>query len=206
MGYTTDFEGRIEIEPALNDLEIRYLIRFSETRRMDREKGPYFIGGAGYAGQDCGPDEIYNYNKPHSSQPGLWCQWLPTEDGTALVWNGAEKFYEAAAWMQYLMDHFVGCVPAAKEELRELTDVGDFLQGHVCNGAISAQGEEPSDMWLLEVKDNQVFVQDLVLTTSGESVPVATSKAKQLSAPAPKQLTRVAASDGKSVLPESGNG
>lgn len=196
MGYTTDFEGRIEIEPALNEIEITYLNRFSETRRMDREKGPYFVGGHGYAGQGNGPDKIYNYNNPHPSQPGLWCQWVPTDDGTALVWNGHEKFYEAAEWMQYLMDHFVGYMPTAITELRELTDVGDFLQGHVCNGTISAQGERPSDTWLLEVKDNQVFVQDLVLTPSGESIPVATSKAKQLSAPAPKQLTRAAASDG----------
>ncbi len=195
MGYTTDFEGRIEIEPALNEIEITYLNRFSETRRMDREKGPYFVGGDGYAGQGDGPDEVYNHNNPHHSQPGLWCQWVPTDDGTALVWNGHEKFYEAAEWMQYLMDHFVGYTPAAITELRELTDVGDFLQGHTCNGAIAAQGEDPSDVWLLIVKDNQVFVQDLVHTTSGELRPVATSAAKQLSAPV---------SAGNNVLPESG--
>ncbi len=201
MGYQTEFEGTITIEPALNAEEIVYLNKFAETRRMDRENGPYFVDGYGYVGQGNGPDEIFHHSNPPAGQPGLWCQWVPTEDGdgTTLEWNGHEKFYEAAKWMQYLMDHFIGSTPAAKSVL-------PFLQGHVCNGAISAQGEEPSDMWLLEVKDNQVFVQDLVLTPSGESIPVATSKAKQLSAPAPKQLTRVAASDGKSVLPESGNG
>lgn len=188
MGYTTDFEGRVEIEPALNAEEITYLNKFSDSRRMDRENGPYFVDGNGFAGQDHGPDEIYDHNKPHSSQPGLWCQWVPTDDGTALVWNGAEKFYEAAAWMQYLVDHFIGSSPVAKAEL-------SFLQGHVCNGTISAQGEEPGDAWLLEVRDNQVFVQDLVLTTSGEPIPVATSKAKLLVAPV---------TTGKSVVPVSG--
>lgn len=180
MGYTTDFEGRIEIEPALNVDEIAYLNKFSETRRMNRENGPYFVDGAGPNGQGNGPDEVYEHNHPHSSQPGLWCQWVPTDDGTALVWDGGEKFYESAEWMQYLMDHFVGFSPAAKSEL-------PFLQGHCCNGTISAQGEDPGDAWLLIVKDNQVLVQDLVHTAAGDSVPVATSSAKQLSSP-PKQL------------------
>lgn len=180
MGYTTDFEGRIEIVPALNAEEIAYLNKFSDSRRMDRWNGPYFVDGAGPNGQGNGPDEIFDHNKPHSSQPGLWCQWVPTDDGTALEWDCGEKFKESAAWMQYIMDHFVGSTPAAKSEL-------PFLQGHVCNGAISCQGEDPGDAWLLIVKDNQVFTQDLVHTPTGEPMPVATSSAKQLSTP-PKQL------------------
>ncbi len=191
MGYQTEFEGRIGIEPALNAEEIAYLLKFSETRRMDRENGPYFVDGNGFAGQDNGPDQVYNHNKPHSSQPGLWCKWAPTEDGTALEWNEHEKFYDAAEWMQYIMDHFIGSTPAAKIKL-------PFLQGHVCNGVISAQGEEPGDAWLLGVKDNQVFVQDLVLTASGEAIPVATDSSRM--------LTRADAPAGKSVLPESGDG
>lgn len=178
MGYQTEFEGRIEIEPALNAEEIAYLNKFAETRHMDRERGPYFVDGT-YGGGD--ESDVHSYNKPHSSQPGLWCKWAPTEDGTALEWNEHEKFYDSAEWMQYLMDHFVGSTPAAKAEL-------PFLQGHVCNGIISAQGEEASDAWLLIVKDNQVFIQDLVHTASGDPVPVATSIDKQIAAP-PKQLT-----------------
>ncbi len=190
MGYTTDFEGRIEIEPALNAEEIAYLNKFSETRRMDREKGPYFVDGDGMCGQGDGPDEVYEHNHPHSSQPGLWCQWVPTEDGTALEWNGHEKFYDSAEWMQYLMDHFVGYTPAAKSEL-------PFLQGHACNGTISAQGEKASDAWLLIVQDNQVFVQDLVHTVSGDPVPVATSIDKQIAAPSPIGISFVPESDDK---------
>lgn len=188
MGYTTDFEGRIEIEPALNAEEIAYLNKFSDSRRMDRENGPYFVDGSGMSGQGGGPDEVYEHNHPHPSQPGLWCQWVPTDDGTALVWDCGEKFSESAEWMQYIMDHFIGFSPAAKSVL-------PFLQGHCCNGTISAQGEDPSDSWLLEVRDNQVFVQDLVHTASGEPIPVATSISKQLPAPTPA---------GKSVVPDSG--
>ena len=189
MGYQTEFEGRITIEPALNAEEVAYLNKFAATRHMDRANGPYFVDGSHGGGPD--ESDVHSYNKPHSSQPGLWCKWAPTEDGTALEWTQHEKFYDAAEWMQYLMDHFIGSTPAAALKL-------PFLQGHVCNGAISAQGEEPSDMWLLEVKDNQVSVQDLVLTTSGEAVPVATDSSRM--------LTRAEPLDGKSVLPESGNG
>ncbi len=185
MGYTTEFEGRIEIEPALNADEIAYLLKFSDTRRMDRENGPYFVDGNGFAGQGNGPDEVYNHSKPHSSQPGLWCKWAPTEDGTALEWNEHEKFYDSAEWMQYLIDHFIGYGPKARDSNAAWLPI---LQGHVCNGVISAQGEEPGDAWLLIVKDNQVFVQDLVHTTSGDPVPVATSTARAISAPL-KQIT-----------------
>jgi len=186
MGYSTEFKGRIEIVPPLNEKEIAYLDDFASTRHMDRENGPYFVDGS--YGHGDGSD-VRDHNKPPASQPGLWCHWAPTEDGTALQWDDGEKFYESAAWMQYLMDHFVGSTPAAAYKL-------SFLQGHVCNGTISAQGEDPSDMWLLGVKDNQVFVQDLVPTPSGEPKPVATDSSRM--------LTRAEPLDGKSVLPESG--
>ena len=188
MGYTTDFEGRIEIDPPLNEKEIAYLCDFASTRHMDRANGPYFVDGSyGHSNES----DVHNYNKPHSSQPGLWCHWMPTEDGTALEWDDSEKFYESAAWMQYIMDHFICSTPAAAYKM-------PFLQGHVCNGSISAQGEDPSDMWLLEVKDNRVSVQDLVPTPDGDPIPVATDSSRM--------LTRAEPLDRKSVLPESGNG
>ena len=39
-------------------------------------------------------------NTPPFGQPGLWCQWVPTDDGHALVWNGHEKFYRSSGWMR----------------------------------------------------------------------------------------------------------
>jgi hypothetical protein len=35
-----------------------------------------------------------------------------------------------------------------------------FLQGHVCNGEIEAQGEDRGDHWMLIVKDNKVSVAE----------------------------------------------
>lgn len=159
MGYTTDFEGSVAIEPPLNAAEISFLSQFNQTRRMARKLGPYYVGGTGSYGQGHDPD-IINFNEPPRGHPSLWCQWTPTEDGAEIVWDEGEKFYGSAEWMTYIIDHFLkpGCL--AQKEL-------PFLQGnHTCNGVIYAQGEDPSDIWRLIVTDNQVDVQTGTVTVT----------------------------------------
>ena len=67
MGYTTDFSGRVEITPPLNQAEIDFLKKFNNTRRMDRHNGPYFVDATGVAGQDDMPDVI-DHNRPPQGQ------------------------------------------------------------------------------------------------------------------------------------------
>ena len=155
MGYTTEFVGSISITPPLNQQEIDYLEKFSETRRMDCEQGPYYVDRGGLAGQDNSDPGIRDYNRPPAGQPGLWCNWVPTEDGTAIQWNEAEKFYNSKEWMAYLIDHFLRSGAHAAGELH-------FLQAnHVLNGTIKAQGEDIEDRWKLVVEDNVVSRVDL---------------------------------------------
>lgn len=147
MGYSTDFEGRVQVTPPLNAEEIAFLKKFNETRRMDREKGPYHVDAGGFMGQGHEPD-IRDYNRPPAGQPSLWCGWEPTEDGTAIVWDGGEKFYSSVEWMQYLIDHFLRPGALAKEQL-------PFLRAnHQVSGEIVAQGEDASDSWCLVVENN----------------------------------------------------
>ena len=113
MGYTTTFESRIEIVPPLNAEEIIYLKKFNQTRRMARTRGPYFVGGTGMMGQGNNLD-LTDHNRPPEGQPGLWCQWRPTEDGSAIEWDGGEKFYDSPEWMKYLIQHFIGTDPLAR--------------------------------------------------------------------------------------------
>jgi hypothetical protein len=154
MGYTTHFYGQIAVEPPLNEQEIAYLNKFSETRRMACVQGPYYVDRGGDYGQLAGPD-VLNYNDPPEGQPGLWCQWVPTPDGAAIEWDGSERFYDSPEWMQYLIDHFLKPGAHAAAEL-------PFLQAnHVLNGSIKAQGEEIDDRWKLIVKNNVVRVQPL---------------------------------------------
>ena len=148
MGYTSYFSGSVEVVPSLSQQEIDYLKKFNKTRRMNRLNGPYFVDGTGFMGQNKDSDVIDN-NYPCPGQPGLWCQWVPTEDGNAIVWDEGEKFYDSAKWMQYIIDHFIGFNQSGLE----------FFTPHTCNGTIEVQGESSDDRWDLVVKNNEVFVR-----------------------------------------------
>jgi len=106
MGYTTDFSGYISIVPPLNAEELQFIKKFSHTRRMKREWGPYFVDGSGEFGQG-EDDDIIDYNSPPEGQPSLWCQWT-SYDGNEIVWDGGEKFYASVEWMEYIIEHFWG--------------------------------------------------------------------------------------------------
>src|ERR1035441_427359 len=104
MGYSTDFTGAFKCEPTLRPEHSAFLKQFAGTRRMKRDPeqaikladpireatglpigmdGGNFVGGEGLAGQD-NDESILDYNSPPSTQPGLWCQWMPNEDDTRL--------------------------------------------------------------------------------------------------------------------------
>jgi len=156
MGYTTEFSGQIEITPALPIELIKYINDFGNTRRMKRDveliqqkyngehgfngqygiEGEYFIGGSGFMGQD-NDSSVLDHNEPPSTQPGLWCQWVVTEDGKFIEWDGSGKFYESEEWMRYIINNFIG-------------------KDYSCNGIIEAQGEDRYDHWFLTVKNNKV--------------------------------------------------
>jgi len=128
MGYSTDFEGSFKLTKPLTTEQIAYLRKFSGTRRMARraditeprpdverlavglpigEECGYYTGSTADFGQDRNDAGIIDYNRPPSGQPGLWCQWVPSDDGSALHWNDAEKFYRYVEWANYLLDHFL---------------------------------------------------------------------------------------------------
>lgn len=165
MGYSTDFEGTVTVTPPLNPHEIAYLNKFAGTRRMLRDLGPYYVDGSGFAGQGNDPD-IRDHNSAPPEQASLWCGWIPTEDGTGIEWNGAEKFHSGDVWMAYLIDTFLKAGATLQGELanpvpgRHYSPAFDhFTFDHVVNGTIDAQGEDPEDRWRLVVTDNAVTVQ-----------------------------------------------
>jgi hypothetical protein len=144
MGYSTSFEGQVTVTPPLNAAEVAFLAAFADSRRHQRPDGPYSTTDARYD-QD-------GYNTPPEGQPGLWCNWEATPDGTGIRWNGAEKFYYAAEWMTYLIDHFLK--PAAHAQGHPGFE--KFTFDHTVTGLIKAQGDEPDDTWDLVVDDNEV--------------------------------------------------
>jgi hypothetical protein len=152
MGYTTEFEGQIDIHPPLSAAEATFLRKFAHTRHMKRTTGPYVVEETAYT--ETNRKDVIDYNTEHEGQPSLWCQWVPNDDGTALVWDGGEKFYESAAWMQYLIDHFLAPNALAVGKVKGITG------GHTLTGIIQAEGEEQGDIWHLVVKHNKVSTQD----------------------------------------------
>jgi hypothetical protein len=158
MGYTTEFEGEFKLDKPLTEAQEKYLIKFAQTRRMERDAdvvktfadpvreavnlpvgidGEYFVGGTGFYGQGHDPSVLDN-NEPPITQPGLWCQWIPNSERNAIQWDGGEKFYNYIEWLDYIIKKFI--IP----------------WGYTLNGKVNWQGENPEDIGQIIVRDNVV--------------------------------------------------
>ena len=164
MGYHTEFEGSFDLNRPLAKEHHAYLSMFSQTRRMKLnavevaklpdpiresanlpigEDACNFVGDNGkilhYSFMGESNDEyVVDYNKPPASQPGLWCQWTPNEDGTSIEWNCGEKFYHYIEWIEYLIVNFL------------------TPWGYTLNGQVSWRGENFTDVGTIMVTDNVV--------------------------------------------------
>lgn len=157
MGFTTVFWGAVRIDPPLNRRERSYLRRFAATRRQRTSAGPYHAEPGGLFAWRRRRPEILERNTPPEGQPNLWCQWVPTGDGAALRWDGREKFYDGAAWMRYLVDHFLrpGALAAVAGDPR----LAGFTFDHRCDGTVFALAAPESVLvgaWRIEVADGVV--------------------------------------------------
>jgi len=154
MGYTTEFEGRFEIDPFLSPAQVAYLKQFSGTRRMKRDPAALprvpdprreEVGlPVGEEGAYCvlpTSEGVVDPNSPPAGQPNLWCQWVPTDDGHYLEWDGGEKFYNYVEWLEYLIEHFFS------------------RWGCVLNGEVHWHGETIRDHGTIVVADNSVVVK-----------------------------------------------
>ena len=148
MGYTTDFQGVFTLNKKLTPKLQEYLKKFANTRRMARKlpkkygvEGEFYVDGGGMCGQDH-EDSVIDYNHPPSTQPGLWCQWVPTDDGMGIEWDGGEKFYHYVEWLQYIVSNFLE------------------PKGYVLNGTVSWHGEDSDDVGVIKVEDNVIHTYD----------------------------------------------
>ena len=160
MGYTTDFNGHFNLSPALNEHQIAYLNKFQEIRHMRRDADKcskvsdpmrmavnlpigdeceYFVNGS----ENLDDTSILDYNNPPKNQPGVWCQWLPTEDGETIEWSGGEKFYDYIEWINYLNENFLK------------------PWGIVISGMVSWQGENSGDIGVIIAKDGEIRVKEI---------------------------------------------
>ena len=97
---------------------------------------------------------IVEFNRPPSTQPGLWCQWAPTEDRQGLEWDGGEKFYDYVEWMQYLIEQILK------------------PRGYVVNGQVTWQGEDSDDRGMIDVRNNVVHRREATITYADVDIPI----------------------------------
>lgn len=79
MGYTTEFEGAMELEPALTPEQTEQINLFCEDRHG-------------------GDTQVY------AGFPAFWCDW--ETNGRKLYWNGSEKSYSMDKWLTLLIERF----------------------------------------------------------------------------------------------------
>jgi len=163
MGYHTDFSGEFSVTPGLKPEHKTYLEHFSRSRRVKRNpkltkdieesnKNTIRLDAGLPLGKDSGyyvdienfgqnqTNDITDYNTPPAGQPELWCQWIPTEDGTAIEWDQGENFYNYVDWIEYLIKHFLE------------------PWGYKLNGKVKWIGSNTDDFGTISIKDNAVTI------------------------------------------------
>jgi hypothetical protein len=175
MGHSTDFLGRVDINPPLNDVEQEYLTAFRRSRRFDRKDGPYAVPGNPYLDENTEVDTD-TYNRVAAGQPELWCQWEVCWDGCCVAWDGHEKFYESTRWLRYLIDHFLK--PGAEAEHSGLAQFDGFTFDHRLDGLVIASRRDTRQLSAICVQDNVVSERVLMPGDSeyGSRPPLAYEK------------------------------
>jgi hypothetical protein len=165
MPYVTTGSGRFDLAPHLSEAHLAYLLAFSRIRHMRRvmrllkkrpdplrnavglplgRGGAYYVGGS--EGLPFSDDTVTNSLLPPYGQPGLYCRWTPTEDGSAIVWKeSGTRFVE---WLDYVFEHFLA------------------PWGYDLCGRVEWQGSRATDRGAIRIEHNLKVVIDL------EEVPV----------------------------------
>jgi len=171
MGYSTDFLGTLNLNKKLTKEDSKFLQGLNATRRMKRNlegygvDGEFFVEKLNDFGQENTPD-VVDHNSPPSTQPSLWCNWIPTLDGMGLEWDSGEKAYNMEDWVVYLINRYLE------------------PRGYVVNGEVEAQGEERGDNWTIRVVDNVVKVcHDSFVRKNGKFTEVKYNKAPKITLP-----------------------
>ncbi len=118
MGLNTDFFGKFLLDRPLS-AEHRAVLEEFAGEEHEEENGK--AGGEG---------------KP----PTVYCQWIPTEDGTGLEWDGAEKFYFYGEWLEYLIARFLK------------------PWGYTLSGSVRYVGKTEGVIGVISVQNNTVVV------------------------------------------------
>jgi hypothetical protein len=119
MSYTTEFRGTFDLNKTLAPEHMEILKELATTERIPGEGGkPLREGGSG--------------------RPCVYCQWIPTDDGEGIEWDGGEKFYSWLEWLQHIVEHHLK------------------PWGYILSGEVRWRGADFEDAGVIYVKDNMI--------------------------------------------------
>lgn len=147
--------GCVGVCPALNRAEYEYLTAFAESRRWRRPAGPYAVPDNPIAECTDPALDLDAYTVVADGQPGLACPWTPARGGHALQPSAVPTGLvlavdDAAAWLTYLITHFLG--PDAR--VRGRPEFAGFGFDHVLRGAAAIYEGETGALQVVRVVDN----------------------------------------------------
>ena len=172
MGYTTYFEGGFSFNKKISNRLKDYINGFANTRHMlyntEKIKKDYefyriftYDGNLGENGclindtkrllDGFKSEYVLDYNN-NGVCPSLWAQWIVSDDGTELVWDGGEKFYEYDKWLVFYINNFF-----KKEDI-------------ILNGVSYYFGEDSQDAGFLIVDNNKVYMYNYLDTLFEEVI------------------------------------
>lgn len=121
-GYDTQFSGEFKLNKNLSPELHEYLKYFSAKRRMKWENLPeefgkdgeyYYEGMTDFVSEYMFGKKVSEYNPVMvasvkcPSQPNKWCNWIPSKDGTKIVWNKRKNFNDYVTWLRYIIRNFL---------------------------------------------------------------------------------------------------
>lgn len=113
MGTTTYFKGEFKLNRPLDASTKALIDKLTTSRRIARHVNPFKYGLQGelfianHSHNDSADEGMVSYNAPPNAQAGLWCQWKTNDAGTAILWDGGEKFYYSAHWIRYILQRIL---------------------------------------------------------------------------------------------------
>lgn len=165
MGYSTEYLGRLDVRPRLNDAEIEWLRCYARTHRPFHPDDPYAVPmnpSAEYRDHpDVQPLPGGGAVLPNRPVQGLdRCDWVPCLDGCCLSWHKVEKSNSAVRELGYLIDHFLR--PGAHAAADGRADFAAFTFDHIVSGVIAAERNDTRELFLIVAEDNRIETRTLV--------------------------------------------
>lgn len=117
MGYSTEFQGGLKLNRELTHKE------WVELRKLTNSYDQ---------------DVYAQYTETPETIPNSYLQWESNEDGTEIVWDGGEKFYDYIHWLRWLIKHYLA------------------PRGLILNGKIAWQGDDISDAGIIYATNNKI--------------------------------------------------